>query len=602
MAPGLREFLERIDLEHLVPVFEESQVSVRDLPLLSDDDLKELGIALGPRRRLLHAIAAMMEKGELDEVPSLDAAAPPVAERRHLCVMFVDMVGSTELSRRLDPEDLSEVMRRYQDAIADAVSAYGGHVAKYLGDGVLAYFGWPQAYEDQAERAVRAGLEAVEAVSNLRGTKSERLAARVGIAAGNVVVGDIVGRSGGDADAISGETPNRAARLQQVAAPGEVIIDTDCARQIGQAFEVTDLGEQKLKGYEAAVRAWQIVGETPVDSRFEAAHGTGVSRMVGRDTELQLLLDRWELVRSGEGQAVFISGEAGIGKSRLLQSLHDRVRKEDHISIRYQCSPHHTSSALYPAVRQLERAARFTPTDSKETKLDKLEALLARADTALAADTPLFADLLTVPSEAGLGPTTTSPEQKRERLLEALLGQLLALAAQKPVLFLFEDTHWIDPTSLVLLERVLARIERARVLIAITHRPEWRAPSIGLSHITSLQLNRLGKAQGAALVRAVSGDDLNSDLVAQIVARTDGVPLFIEELTKSLLEVGSETVGGEIPATLQASLMERLDRLGGAKEVAQIGAVIGREFSLEGMLDSYTQRKSIPVNLALPPS
>lgn len=582
MPPGVRKWLLELELEHLAPVFEENEVGVRDLPLLSDDDLKELGIALGPRRRLLRAFSTIADKSERAETHGPDhETSAATAERRQLSVMFVDLVGSTELSRRLDPEDLRDVMRRYQDTVTTAVSPYGGHIAKFLGDGVLVYFGWPQAYEDQIERAVRAGLDTVVAVGALRLVGGEVLAARIGIATGTVVVGDIVGQSGRDAGAISGETPNLAARLQQLAAPGEIIIDTPSAHQISQMFEVADLGEQRLKGFQSGVHAWRILRETQAESRFEAAHGAALPRMVGRDTELQLLIDRWELARGGEGQAVFVAGEAGIGKSRLLLGLKPRIREELHIPIRYQCSPHHANSALYPAVRQLERAAGLASKDPAEAKIEKLEALLARADAALVADAPLFAELLSLPGEARYGPLTIPPQQKRERLLESLLDQLLALAAQEPVLFLFEDTHWIDPTSLMLLERVLARIQHARVLLAVTHRPEWRPPSMGLSHVTSLQLNRLGRAHGAEIVHAVSGYDLDADLVARIVARTDGVPLFIEELTKSLLEVGPDSVGAEIPATLQASLTERLDRLGSAKEIAQVGAVIGREFSLD---------------------
>jgi class 3 adenylate cyclase/predicted ATPase len=582
MPPDVRDWLLQFELEDLAPVFQKNQVGIRDLPLLTEHDLKELGIALGPRRRLLHAISMMAEAGDLAETPSPNhGESGGAVERRQLCVMFVDIVGSTELSRRLDPEDLREATSRYQDAVTAAVLPYGGHIAKYLGDGVLVYFGWPQAYEDQVERAVRAGLDVASAVGRLRVIGGEVLAARIGIATGHVVVGDIVGRMGRDVDAISGETPNLAARLQQLAAAGEIVIDTPSARQIGQIFAITDLGEQRLKGFGTGVRAWRIVGETPADSRFEAVHGMALSRMVGRDSELQLLMDRWELARGGEGQAIFVSGEAGIGKSRLLQSLQANVRKSNHIPIRYQCSPHHANSALYPAVRQLERAARFSSKESAETKIEKLEALLARTDAALVADAPLFADLLSLPGEERYGQLMMPPQQRRERLLEALLNQLLVLATNKPVLFLFEDTHWIDPTSLVFLERVLARIQTARILFAVTHRPEWRPPSMGLSNVTLLQLNHLGRVHGAAIVRALSGDDLDPDLVERIVARTDGVPLFIEELTKSLLEVGPESIGAEIPATIQASLTERLDRLGPAKEIAQIGAVIGREFPLD---------------------
>ncbi len=599
MARSVGDLLAGLDLAYLAPVFEEHQVSLRDLPLLSDDDLKGLGIALGPRRRLLRAIGeASDELSSARPLVSNDPPSVPAAERRHLCVMFSDLVGSTELSRRLDPEDLSDIMRRYQDAVSKAVAVYDGHAAKFLGDGVLVYFGWPQAFEDQVERAVRAGLDTVAAVAALHDGVGGTLAARVGIATGNVVVGDVVSRPGGDANAISGETPNLAARLQQLAEPGEVVIDTASAGLIGGLFELTNLGVRALKGFESDVKAWRVEHDISSESRFEAAHGVATAQMVGRDTELQLLMDRWELARSGEGQGVFVSGEAGIGKSRLLRGLQERVATDDHIPVRYQCSPHHANSALYPAVRQLKHAARFAITDPPTTKLEKLERVLSQADISRVEDAPIVADLLSIPASERYGSLNLPPQQKRERILEALLDQLLALAHREPVLFIVEDTHWIDPTSLELLERVLARILEARVLLAVSHRPEWRPPSSGLSHVTSLQLNRLGRAHGAVIARSVSGDDLDESLIDRIVARTDGVPLFIEELTKSLLEIGPEGVGAEIPATLQASLTERLDRLGSAKEVAQIGAVIGREFPLD-LIAAVAGRRDDELNQAV---
>jgi class 3 adenylate cyclase/tetratricopeptide (TPR) repeat protein len=492
--------------------------------------------------------------------------------------VFVDLVGSTALSAELDPEDLREIIGRYQDAVSGAVKRYGGHVAKYLGDGVLAYFGWPQAYEDQAERAVRAGLDAVSAVNAVRIADERVLEARAGIATGLVVVGDLVGESGRDAEAVTGETPNLAARLQNVAEPGQVVVGEATHRLVGMAFAVDDLGSHALKGFDYAVRAWGIVGEATAASRFEAAHGTALTRIVGREAELQLLLDRWRLAEGGEGQVVLISGEAGIGKSRLMQGLRDRVAKSDHIRIRYQCSPYHTNSAFYPTIQQLARAAGFAPDDGGDDKLDKLEALLRDAGDDLVVNAPLFAHLQSLPYEDRYGALTQPPQQIKEQTLEALVTQLLRLAERNPVLFLFEDTHWIDPTSQELLERVIARLQQARVLLVITHRPEWQLSPSGHNHVTSLQLNRLGEVHGADIVRVIAGAHVPDDVVMRIVERTDGVPLFIEELTKSLVEGGLDIAEANIPATLQASLTERLDRLGEAKEIAQIGAVIGREF------------------------
>ncbi|MEE8236605.1 MAG: adenylate/guanylate cyclase domain-containing protein, partial [Gammaproteobacteria bacterium] len=395
MARDISEWLEDLGLGKYADVFAENEIDFNALPHVTEEDLKEIGIALGARRNLLAAIAKLESK--IEPMPNQDAAdGRPVgaeAERRLLTVMFCDLVGSTALSRQLDPEDLRDVMRSYQDAVAGAVTRYGGHVAKYLGDGVLAYFGWPQAYEDQAERAVRAGLDAVGAVAAVQMAESAALAARVGIATGQVVVGDLVGESGRDAEAVTGETPNLAARLQGVAEPGQVVIGEATHRLVGQAFAVDDLGGHELKGFDGVVRAWRILGEVTAESRFEAAHGAALTRIVGREAELQLLLDRWHLAEGGEGQVVMISGEAGIGKSRLMQGLRDRLEESDHIRIRYQCSPYHANSALYPTIQQWSRAAGFAPDDSGDDKLDKLEALLREAGDDLTADAPLFAQL-----------------------------------------------------------------------------------------------------------------------------------------------------------------------------------------------------------------
>ncbi len=600
MAHDIDEWLEGLGLGRYADAFADNEIDLDALPHINEEDLKEVGVALGARRKLLAAIAELgVSDGAAtrDERPDKRSAGAE-AERRQLTVMFVDMVGSTALSAELDPEDLREVMGRYQDAVAGAVKRYGGHVAKYLGDGVLAYFGWPQAYEDQAERAVRAGLDAVSAVNDVHIADKRALEARVGIATGLVVVGDLVGESSRDAEAVSGETPNLAARLQQVAAPGQVVVGEATHRLVGLAFAVDDLGNHELKGFDDAVRAWGIVGEVTAESRFDAAHGAALTHIVGREAELQLLHDRWHLAEGGEGQAVLISGEAGIGKSRLMQGLRDRVAKSDHIRIRYQCSPYHANSTLYPTIQQLARAAGFGPDDGGDDKLDKLEALLREAGDDLVADAPLFAHLQSLPYEDRYGALAQPPQQIKERLLEALVTQLLRLAERTPVLFLFEDTHWIDPTSEELLERVIGRLQQARVLLIVTHRPEWRLPPSGHNHVTSLQLNRLGKAHGADIVRVIAGVYVPDDVVMRIVERTDGVPLFIEELTKSLVEGGFDIADSNIPATLQASLTERLDRLGEAKEIAQIGAVIGREFP-HALLAAVAEKPAAALGAAL---
>jgi len=500
-----------------------------------------------------------------------------------------DLVGSTPLSTRFDPEDLREIVGAYHRCVADTVGRFGGFVAKYMGDGVLVYFGYPEAHEDDAERAARAGLAVIDAVCRL--TTQEPLNVRIGIATGLVVVGDLIGAGAAQERGVVGETPNLASRLQALARPGTLVVADSTRRQIGTLFEIEDLGPQPLAGFSEAQRAWRVLGESGVVSRFEALR-SGTTPLVGRDEELDLLLRRWHQAKLGEGRVALVSGEPGIGKSRLTEALSQRIESEPHTRLRYFCSPHHQDSALYPFITQLEHAAGFARDDTVEQKLGKLGELLAggaHGDD----EVELLAELLSLPNTAaGLN---LSPQRKREMLFEGILHQLEALTQSRPVLMVFEDAHWIDPTSRELLDLTLDRVRRLPVLLIVTFRPEFQQAWGGQPHVTTLALNRLGERDVTALVRGLAGNaPLGSEIVAEIVERTDGVPLFVEELTRAVLERAEQDdrvasvlsasllPAMAVPSTLHASLIARLDRLGPiAKEVGQIGAVLGREFGYD---------------------
>jgi predicted ATPase/class 3 adenylate cyclase len=561
--------------------------------------------AVGHRRVLLDAIAALR-----GETPPKQENAPtaatefvnkpnrvggwlPEAERRQLTVMFCDLVGSTELSGRLDPEDLRAVIGTYHRCCTELVERNGGFVAKYMGDGVLAYFGYPQAHEHDAERAVRAGLNLVEAVPKLATNVGSPLQVRVGIATGLVVVGDLIGAGAAQEQAVVGETPNLAARLQALADPGAVMIASSTRRLTGGLFEYRDLGVVALKGFAEDVPAWQVLGASTAESRFEALRGT-TTPLIGRDEEIDLLMRRWEQAKRGEGQVVLISGEPGIGKSRIAQTVAERISAEPHTRLRYFCSPHHQDSALYPSIAQLERAAAFRRDDTDEQRLAKLEAVLALGTNDLSEAVPLLADLLSIPTGERYPPLNLTPQKRKEKTRCAQLEQVEGLAAQQPVLMVWEDVHWSDPTTREVLDLLIDRVPMLRVLVILTFRPEFTPPWIGRAHVTMLTLNRLPPRQGAEMITHVTGGKaLPKEIADQIIDRTDGVPLFIEELTKTVVESGIVTEAGDhyavtgptaplaIPASLHASLLARLDRLAPTREVAQIGAALGRQFSHE---------------------
>jgi predicted ATPase len=468
------------------------------------------------------------------------------------------------------------------------VQRFGGFVAKYMGDGVLVYFGYPQAHEDDAERAVRAGLELVVAVSGIK--TQVPLQTRVGIATGLVVVGDLIGAGEAQERGIVGETPNLAARLQGIAAPNSVVIAESTRRLVGNLFQLEDLGAQDLKGIAGPIRAWAALRESSAEGRFEAFHASGLTDLVGREEELDLLLRRWPKAKTGEGQVVLLSGEAGLGKSRLTAALLERLAAEPHTRLRYFCSPQRTDSALYPIFSQMERAAGFTHEDNAQAKLDKLDAVLALADTSKQ-DAALLAEMLSLPNDGRHPTLDLTSEQRRQRTLEALGSQIEALSRSNPVLMIFEDAHWTDPTSLEAFGRAVDRVRTLRALLIVTFRPEFEPPWIGRPHVTALTINRLAQCEIDAMIdRIVGNKSLPASVRHDIVERTDGIPLFVEEMTKAVLEAESEGEAKRaaaavpspalaVPASLHASLMARLDRLGPAKEMAQIGAAIGREFS-----------------------
>ena len=566
---------------------------------LAVDEDDEVLVWVGPMGTTLElAPAAPLADPQPTSQPHLTPVAPhPEAERRQLTVMFCDLVDSTRLSGRLDPEDLREVVRAYQQTSAEAIQRFAGHIAQYLGDGLLVYFGYPQAHEDDAQRAVHAGLDILTAMGTLNirleRQKDVRLAVRVGIHTGPVVVGEMGG--GGRREQLAlGETPNIAARLQSLAAPNRVVIGERTRQLVGGAFEVEDLGLQEFKGVAAPMRVYGIRGASTAETRFEAASARGLTPLIGREEELGLLRQRWQQAKAGKGQVVLLTGEPGIGKSRLIQTFYERTAAEPHIRLRYQCSPYYRNSAFYPIMVQLERAARFLRDEPPAQKLAKLEDLLEQATERVADVAPLVAALLSIPTGDRYPPLDLSPQRQKEKTIEAFVDQLSGLARRQPVLLLFEDAHWSDPTSLDVLDRIVHRVQDARVLAVITYRPEFDAPWQAMPYVTALPLTRLSRQQGVAMVeRITAGKALPREVLAQILAKTDGVPLFVEELTKTILESSLLRDAGDhyaltgplpplaIPSTLQDSLMARLDRLAPVKEVAQIGAAIGREFAYE---------------------
>ena len=439
----IADWLEKLGMSEYAQRFAENGIGFAALRHLTDQDLKDIGVLLGHRRIML---AAIQELGSPAVAQRVTAELKPqdAAERRQVTVMFSDLVGSTALSARMDPEDLREIISAYQKCVADIVQQFGGFVAKYMGDGVLVYFGYPQAHEDDAERAVRAGLELVAGVGALK--IRAPLQTRIGIATGLVVVGDLIGSGASQEHAIIGETPNLAARLQGVAEPNSVVIAESTRKLLGNLFELEEFGPKELKGISGAVRAWAALRPASVESRFEALHANGLTELVGRDEELELLLRRWSKAKSGEGQVVLLSGEAGIGKSRLTAALLESIANEPHTRLRYFCSPQHTDSAFYPIIGQMERAARFAHDDALKTKLDKLDTVLAQTSTSLE-DTALFADMLSLPKDGRYAALDIPSEQHRQRTFKALGSQVEALSRSTPVLMIVEDAHWTDPTS-----------------------------------------------------------------------------------------------------------------------------------------------------------
>ena len=584
MSPhaSLEEWLAHFGLSRLEAIFRDNGIDLDILASLTDDDLRKLGFSFGDRRRVLTAVLASVAP-PASSVPQPAAPAHAEAERRQLTVLFCDLAGSTALSARLDPEDLREVIRAYQETCAAVIGRHDGFVAKFMGDGLLAYFGYPRAHEDEA--AHRAGRpDIVASVGGLQTPAREALQVRIGIATGLVVVGDLIGTGAAQEQSVVGETPNLAARLQALAGPNAVVISETTRRQVGGLFDLRDLGVQTLKGFDAAQRAWQVLGESNVASRFEALHPAATA-LVGRDEEIDLLLRRWARAKDSAGQVVLLSGEPGIGKSRIAAVLQDRLRDEPHMTLRYFSSPRHRDSPLHPFIAHLEEAAGIAREDLPETRLVKLEAQLLQSQESPAETIAVLADLLDLTTKGGHSAPTVEPQRKRELTFAALLQQLDRLSRREPVLMLFEDVHWIDQTSSDLLGKIIEQVPCLRLLLVVTARPEFQAPWSSAAHVSVLALSRLGAREGRALADLVAGSKrLPDEIVAQIVERADGVPLFVEELTKTVLESGllREQNGRfvsdgalpplAVPTSLHGSLMARLDRLGPAKQIAQFGA------------------------------
>ena len=613
-STSIADWLSSLGLAQHAALFADNDIDFDILPTLTESDLRGLGISFGHARKLATAIAALgdAEPVKASATPASEIPLSPVREpeRRQLTVMFCDLVGSTELSTRLDPEELRGVMRRYQEECSEVIARYGGYIAQYLGDGLLVYFGYPQAHEDDAERACRTGLGIIRAVSRLKLRDGMALQVRIGLATGLAVVGDLIGQAGSEQNAVTGQTPNLAARVQSLARPGSVVVSESTHRLLGGLFEYLPLGAQALKGFAEPVAAWEVLGEQRDVSRFEATRASAAA-FVGRNAELARLRSAWAASAAGQGQAIIVAADAGFGKSRLCRSLRENLAPESFLLTRIQCSPHHLDSALYPVLVQLETAAGFQRQDSATRRLEKLEAWLSaggESPETLPVSAALLAPLLGIPILDRYPPLGLTPQQQKAQTLAVLLRQVQQRAVSQPVLYLLEDAHWIDPTTEELLSLLVESLPGRSILVLVTARPEYQPPWERLPQAERLAIERLGRPEVEQIVSHITaGKTLPAEVWNQIIAKTDGIPLFVEELTRMVLE--SDLLREEptryvlegalpplaIPSTLQDSLMARLDRLQHAKEVAQIAATIGRAFSypmiaaVSGINDSRLQ-------------
>ncbi|MDF0650373.1 MAG: adenylate/guanylate cyclase domain-containing protein [Nitrospira sp.] len=608
MNDSVAAWLESLGLARYRELFEQNAITWDVLSEVNDDDLASMGIVLGHRKQLLRAMAQLSPKGESGTATSSSittskdttssSSSRDQAERRQLTVMFCDLVGSTALARRLDPEDLQEIIRRFLDDCGKAIGRFNGYIAKYMGDGLLVYFGYPQAHEHDAERAIHAGLAILDLVKTSSrehpSSQESEIAVRIGIATGQVIVGEIIGRDTAKERSVFGETPNLASRLQGLAEPNQLIVDSVTKRLVGSEFELADLGAVSLKGFDTPVQVWRVLRSKPSASRFESYRAGRLVPFVGRAHETALLLDRWREAVEGEGQVVLLCGEAGIGKSRLVRFLRDRLAEDHYDAIQLQCSPHHINTALYPVMTYLRQAAGLANEDNASTQLQKLDILMADSGLNDRVTVALLADLLSIRGDEQNQLLNLSPDKRKDMTLEALVQYLQRPADRLPILMIVEDAHWLDPTTQDLMARIIDRIRLMRVLLLVTFRPDFRPVWADYSHVTFLTLNRLPRRQSAELIATMTGGKvLPLEVQQAILAKTDGVPLYIEELTNSLLQTAVLAEGTDsftlktplkemtIPDSLQALFMERVDRLGSVKEIVQIGAAIGREFTYE---------------------
>ena len=592
----LAEWLGRHGLDQYAQTFAENNIDYSVLPDLTEDDLEKLGVSLGHRKKLLRAIDAVrparQARGTTEVSRIGTEAISPVqhrdAEFRQITVMFCDLVGSTQLAEKLDPEDLHKLIDAYRGECSTAIRRYGGEVARYFGDGVMAFFGWPHAHEDDAVRAIHAALEIVFGVTKISGPVT--LSCRVGVCSGPVIVGEIGNSATSWSMDAVGETPNMAARLQTLAATNTVLISELTRRLVSAAFDLQDLGLQELKGVTEPLHVYLVLAAKNIASRFEAAHAGFLTPLVGRSTELSLLLDRWQKVKEGDGQVIILSGTAGVGKSRLLHELKSHVQQEPHVLLHHQCSPYHNQSAFFPVIEQIEHAAQLTAREADADKIAKLKAYLPRLTESPIDPVLLIAELLSIPAENHRELSGLTPQQIKNRTTSTLVDMLLAFSIQGPTLCVFEDAHWLDPSTLELLELIISRIDHARVLLIVSCRPEFRPTWITRANTTIHSLTRLSQTEVKTMIRdLLRGGSMPQPLLDQIIEKADGVPLFIEELTSSTLRTPLRTRGNfehtaqpellRVPETLSDALMERLDRVAPSRKLAQIAAVIGREFS-----------------------